>query len=205
MSDCWRACGSGRRYSPARGASSHPARRPGPVHGQPSRPSLHRRRSAEADARDGTVSLRVRTLAQALAACGTPQPADRHDARIGRRDRIIRNTPTTAWLRRVAAQAPRVHEFPDAAHTLEFESDVASFGDVLRHWALAHCPSRRDRVPCAPREQADAIQEFAMRRPCILALTGSFLLVTAAQPQTHRSADAQETGRGRVSRREDHG
>jgi len=53
------------------------------------------------------------------------------------RDRIIRNAPTTAWLRRVAAQAPRVHEFPDAAHTLEFESDVASFGDVLRHWALA--------------------------------------------------------------------
>ena len=53
------------------------------------------------------------------------------------RDQIIRNAPTAAWLRRIAARAPAVQEFPRAAHTLEFEGDLDPFGDVLRHWAAA--------------------------------------------------------------------
>lgn len=52
------------------------------------------------------------------------------------RDRIIRNAPTVAWLQRIAARAPTVHDFPAAAHTLEFEPDPSSFGEILRQWAL---------------------------------------------------------------------
>jgi acylglycerol lipase len=49
-------------------------------------------------------------------------------------DRIIRNTPTSAWLRQVTAQALTVHDFPAAAHTLEFEPDLGRFGEILRRW-----------------------------------------------------------------------
>ncbi len=51
------------------------------------------------------------------------------------RDRIIRNEPTIAWIRRVAAQPPEVIEFPAAAHTLEFEPDESELAQFLRHWA----------------------------------------------------------------------
>jgi acylglycerol lipase len=52
------------------------------------------------------------------------------------RDRIIRNAPTAAWLRQVVARPPAVHEFPVAAHTLEFEPELDRFGEILRGWAL---------------------------------------------------------------------
>jgi alpha-beta hydrolase superfamily lysophospholipase len=51
------------------------------------------------------------------------------------RDRIIRNEPTAAWIRRVAAQPPEIIEFPAAAHTLEFEPDEFGLAQFLRGWA----------------------------------------------------------------------
>lgn len=51
------------------------------------------------------------------------------------RDRIIRNAPTAAWAGRAAAQAPTVHTFADAGHTLEFEADGREFEQRLRAWA----------------------------------------------------------------------
>ncbi len=51
------------------------------------------------------------------------------------RDRIIRNEPTTVWLRNCTAQPMRVVCFPEAAHTLEFEPDVDEFARRLRDWA----------------------------------------------------------------------
>jgi acylglycerol lipase len=50
------------------------------------------------------------------------------------RERIIRNDPTLAWLKRVAWKHLGVHMFPDACHTLEFESDVTGFEALLRTW-----------------------------------------------------------------------
>ena len=53
------------------------------------------------------------------------------------RDRIIRNTPTQAWLAKVAVRAPAVHTFPAASHTLEFEPDLAPFAALLERWLRA--------------------------------------------------------------------
>jgi len=53
---------------------------------------------------------------------------------LATRDRIIRNSPTERWLRRLAAQPVTVRVFP-AAHTLEFEEPVAAFEDFVRQWA----------------------------------------------------------------------
>ncbi len=53
------------------------------------------------------------------------------------RERIIRNTPTLAWLTKLAARPPAIHTFADAAHTLEFEADVGEFGRRLAQWASA--------------------------------------------------------------------
>jgi len=50
------------------------------------------------------------------------------------RDRIIRNVPTEAWLRRLSASAPVVHTLAEAAHTLEFEVDVSVFEGLLLDW-----------------------------------------------------------------------
>jgi len=50
------------------------------------------------------------------------------------RDRIIRNLPTEAWLRRVAGEQARVVEFAEAAHTLEFAADQAQYRDLLERW-----------------------------------------------------------------------
>jgi acylglycerol lipase len=70
-------------------------------------------------------------------------PADTTLVLAGR-DRIIRNAPTALWLQRIGTQAPTVHEFPVAAHTLEFEAELDAFGAVLRHWAEE---SRSQRSP----------------------------------------------------------
>jgi acylglycerol lipase len=51
------------------------------------------------------------------------------------RDRIIRNLPTEAWLRRVAAQTPEIKTAPECAHTREFEPEVAAFAAELQRWA----------------------------------------------------------------------
>jgi pimeloyl-ACP methyl ester carboxylesterase len=50
------------------------------------------------------------------------------------RDRIIRNQPTEAWLRRVAGDHARVVKFDEAAHTLEFAADAARYRDLLGRW-----------------------------------------------------------------------
>jgi len=52
------------------------------------------------------------------------------------RDRIIRNEPTAEWLERVAARPPRLRRLSEAAHTIEFEPDVAPFERVLSKWIL---------------------------------------------------------------------
>ena len=51
------------------------------------------------------------------------------------RERIIRNSVTCARLQRLAVHMPTVHTLPDAAHTLEFEPDVAVLGELLQAWA----------------------------------------------------------------------
>ncbi len=51
------------------------------------------------------------------------------------RERIIRNEPTQAWAEHVAGTGLRVVRFPDAAHTLEFETDPGLFGNLLDEWA----------------------------------------------------------------------
>jgi alpha-beta hydrolase superfamily lysophospholipase len=53
---------------------------------------------------------------------------------LATRDRIIRNSRTERWLRRLVAQPVTVRVFP-AAHTLEFEESVATFEDFIRQWA----------------------------------------------------------------------
>jgi acylglycerol lipase len=54
---------------------------------------------------------------------------------LAERDHIIRNEPTEAWLRRVAAERARVVQFSDAAHTLEFSADRSRYASALQHWA----------------------------------------------------------------------
>lgn len=50
------------------------------------------------------------------------------------RDRIIRNQPTEAWVRRVAGRNVRVATISDAAHTLEFAADRGRFRELLEAW-----------------------------------------------------------------------
>lgn len=52
------------------------------------------------------------------------------------RDRIIRNPPTEAWLRRVAGEKARVVEFAEAAHTLEFAANPTQYRALLERWGL---------------------------------------------------------------------
>ncbi|HQL55538.1 MAG TPA: alpha/beta hydrolase, partial [Phycisphaerae bacterium] len=63
---------------------------------------------------------------------GTLQPPVR--LLLAGRDRIIRNEPTVAWLRRIAAQPPEIHIDSDAAHTLEFEVERTTLEEQLTHW-----------------------------------------------------------------------
>jgi alpha-beta hydrolase superfamily lysophospholipase len=54
------------------------------------------------------------------------------------RDRIIRNEPTEAWLRRVGRGGVRTVRFEDAAHTLEFAADEVPYRTLLEGWAAGH-------------------------------------------------------------------
>lgn len=74
-----------------------------------------------------------RQLARAPA--GTLQPPVR--LLLAGRDRIIRNEPTVAWLRRIAVQPPQIHIDPDAAHTLEFEAERTALAEQLTLWLRA--------------------------------------------------------------------
>lgn len=62
-------------------------------------------------------------------------------------DRIIRNEPTMRWLRRVGAEPPVVRMFPEAAHTIEFESDVSEFSACLAEWRDRCCATALDGRP----------------------------------------------------------
>ncbi|MEE8384408.1 MAG: alpha/beta fold hydrolase, partial [Dehalococcoidia bacterium] len=55
------------------------------------------------------------------------------------RDRIIHNEPTRRWLRSLSSADRQVTEYPDAEHTLEFETDPARFFDDLVSWIIARC------------------------------------------------------------------
>ena len=54
---------------------------------------------------------------------------------LAERDRIIRNRPTEARIRRVMAEQLQVVTFPEAFHTLEFSADPAGFREVVAGWA----------------------------------------------------------------------
>lgn len=62
------------------------------------------------------------------------------------RDRIIRNQPTIAWLRRVARAQPEVREFQHAAHTLEFEPDLGELSAALLDWSAGSPADRPTQV-----------------------------------------------------------
>ena len=50
------------------------------------------------------------------------------------RDRILRNEPSEAWVRRVAGDNTRGIEFAEAAHTLEFAAYEAGYRALLERW-----------------------------------------------------------------------
>jgi alpha-beta hydrolase superfamily lysophospholipase len=50
------------------------------------------------------------------------------------RDRIINNRRTVAFFRRTAAIKRTLIEYPNAAHTLEFEPDPTTYFDDLAAW-----------------------------------------------------------------------
>lgn len=50
-------------------------------------------------------------------------------------DRIIRNHPTQRWIERICSTSVGIQVFPDAEHTLEFESDVRPLQGFLTHWS----------------------------------------------------------------------
>ncbi len=60
---------------------------------------------------------------------------------LAERDRIVRNAPTVAWLRRLAVHPPDIHLLADAAHTLEFEPDPGPFRALLAGWGAGCCRS----------------------------------------------------------------
>ncbi len=61
------------------------------------------------------------------------------------RDRIIDNERTRQWIRGLPMADRHIREFPDAAHTLEFESDPREFIQSMADWIVERCaaPSRR--------------------------------------------------------------
>jgi len=52
---------------------------------------------------------------------------------LASRERIIRNGPTVAWLRRIASAPPVIHTL-NGAHTLEFGAAPEPFFDFLTRW-----------------------------------------------------------------------
>jgi len=55
------------------------------------------------------------------------------------RDRIIENEKTSEWLRALPSPDRQITQYPDAHHTLEFESDPTSFFKDLCDWIVARC------------------------------------------------------------------
>lgn len=53
---------------------------------------------------------------------------------LAERDRIIRNAPTSKWLRRIVHCAFDERLFKGAEHTLEFEPDTGRFVELLTTW-----------------------------------------------------------------------
>ena len=55
------------------------------------------------------------------------------------RDRIIDNVRTRRLMERLAPRGLEVIEYPEAAHTLEFEPDPSRFVTDLQNWLERHC------------------------------------------------------------------
>jgi alpha-beta hydrolase superfamily lysophospholipase len=53
---------------------------------------------------------------------------------LGGRDRIVANSPTRAFLKRSAAVHKTLIEYPNGAHTLEFEADPSRYFSDLADW-----------------------------------------------------------------------
>lgn len=58
------------------------------------------------------------------------------------RDRIVDNRRTRAWFEQIPSDERTLLEYPQAAHTLEFEPDPQPFYDELAHW-IEHVTGRQ--------------------------------------------------------------
>jgi acylglycerol lipase len=63
------------------------------------------------------------------------------------RDRIIENERTSAWLRALPSIDRQITQYPDAQHTLEFESDPSSFFKDLCDWIAERSEIETQRCP----------------------------------------------------------
>lgn len=55
------------------------------------------------------------------------------------RDRIIDNELTAAWLRALPSPDRQITQYPDAQHTLEFETDPSTYFKDLCNWIVERC------------------------------------------------------------------
>lgn len=55
------------------------------------------------------------------------------------RDRIIHNEPTRQWLNELPSVERRITAYPEAMHTLEFESDPSQYIEDLTGWIAERC------------------------------------------------------------------
>jgi len=70
------------------------------------------------------------------------------------RDRIIDNDHCRAWFRGLPLTDKALTDYPDAAHTLEFEPDPTPFHRALVDWIVARCNGATSPVARQPVQQA---------------------------------------------------
>jgi alpha-beta hydrolase superfamily lysophospholipase len=56
------------------------------------------------------------------------------------KDRVIDNHRTRCYVDQFASDDKEIIEYPEAAHTLEFEADPDPFVEDVRSWLDRHCP-----------------------------------------------------------------
>jgi alpha-beta hydrolase superfamily lysophospholipase len=101
--------------------------------------------------RDDPLALREATARLLVASVQLDRLLRRHERQIGvpillllaGRDRIIDNARTRRLMERLAPRDLEVIEYPDAAHTLEFEPDPSRFVTDLQNWLERHCRNLR--------------------------------------------------------------
>jgi len=58
---------------------------------------------------------------------------------LGGKDRVIDNSRTRCFIEQFATKDKQIIEYPEAAHTLEFEADPKPFVEDIRAWLDRHC------------------------------------------------------------------